>query len=190
MKKLLLLAGLFFVCLVAQAQPHIGIGAGVSDIASPYPKTGAKFACTVDAGYRFALPANFVFDPMLQLSFHGKSSYGILYGKVPLIVSYLAKSIEIGAGPYVAFGFWDQKNEPRYYDAPDSSVPIDPWAESAFGYFRKFDTGISARVLYHFSGFFCGVEGSYGLLDVARKDLSKSFSAHAMSLNIVFGRLF
>lgn len=185
MKKLFLLLSLVFSS-TAWAQLHVDLGSGITHVDSPYPGTGASVGCFVDAGYRLTLSEKLVLDPILQLSWQGEKEYGTLYVKMPVILSYRLGRVELGAGPYVAYGLWDKKNEERYY----YERPPHPWSRSAFGYFRRFDLGLSARTTFHFQSLYCGIEGYYGLLDVADKDWWEQFSARNMGISLLIGHLF
>lgn len=186
MKKLAIILSLF-LCTTAWAQWHIEVGVGVSQINSPYPETGAGIGGFAGAGYRISLVDKLGLDPMIQISWQGKESYGALYAKLPILVSYRIARFELGAGPYASYGLWDHKNPERYYDAPASGTDYNPWARSAFGYFKRFDMGISARICYHLERAFIGLEGSYGLLDIAQKNMSKPFNAHTMGVSLIAG---
>ena len=186
MKRLLLLLALC-VSTTAWAQWHIDLGAGISHVNAPYPGTGAGIGCSLGAGYHFQFTPEWGLNPVCQLSWQGEKNYGALYVKMPILVSFRIANVEVEAGPYASYGLTDKKNEDRIYDAPPQGTTLDPWARSAFGYFNRFDMGLTSRICYHFPKFFLGLEGSYGLLDIARKDLSKSFSAHSMGLNLLAG---
>ena len=183
MKKLIIILALFSTTSL-WAQWHIDLGGGVSRVYAPYPGTGAAFSGFAGAGYRVHFTPHWGLDPMLRLIWQGEKQYGAVHAIVPVLATYRISLFELGAGPFVSYGLADQKQEERYYDA---YVPSVPWARSAFGYFKQFDMGLTARIGCHLSRFSLALEGNYGLLDIARKEPDDSFRAHSMGLYLVGG---
>ena len=176
--------------LSAFAQPHLDFGAGISHISGPYPGTGARMAYSVGVGYRCGLNSTMGLDPALELNWQGEKDYGAIYATLPVFVTARVAHFEFGIGPYAAYGLWDQKNDPRYYDAPWDGAVYPYYRESAFGYLKRFDAGAAGRMLYHLSGWYLGLEGSFGLLNSAAKEDAPSFTAHNMTLRLLLGVTF
>ena len=176
--------------LAAFAQPHLDLEAGVSQISGPDPGTGARMAYSVGVGYRYAVNSILGLDPILELTWQGEKDYGAIYATLPVFVTARVAHFEFGIGPYAAYGLWDQKNDPRYYDSPWNSDVYPYYEASAFGYLKRFDAGAACRLLYRLSGWYLGLEGSYGLMNSAVKGDAPSFTAHNMNLRLLLGVTF
>ena len=186
MKRLVIIAMAVLMSCATKAQPHFEGSIGFSGVTGQYPGTGAWIGGSAGFGYRFGLSSVVSFDPMIQLIWQGEKSYGGVYARVPALFSYNLYRVELSAGPYISYGLWDEKNEPRYYDAPSNGESWPIYHDSAFGYFNRLDVGVLARVCYHFPKYYLGVCGSYGLCDISRDDLGQ-VSSHMLNASLVIG---
>ncbi|MDR0962583.1 MAG: PorT family protein [Mediterranea sp.] len=197
MKRNVLLFVFVLIAAAASAQISWNAKAGMNLSNITGVEGDFKIGYNVGAGMEYAFSSTWSLQPSLLFTAKGakESSDGItttinsLYLELPILAAARfpinpKTNIVISAGPYLAYGVGGKTS----VSVDGIKVSLDTFGtttvdgESGEG-LKRFDAGLAAGIALEFNKIVVGLNGEYGLLDVAETEGNESYK----NLNLYLG---